>query len=166
MLETISLRARFVGEHLPPEANAVFPGRQVEYLDEEQRARFLLSVDHEGRLRTATGDLFDTSLGISLHTPGGGRAIFVLTGDGRVYASNRHVAGRFQHSSLLAGAPVAGAGELRVINGVLELISNRSHHYMPPPDFATRTIRHIIRSMRVATASDAKVDTVDWTTVR
>jgi hypothetical protein len=41
----------------------------------------------------------------------------------------------FHHSSLLAGAPVAAAGEIRCKNGVIELISNSSGHYKPPVEY-------------------------------
>jgi hypothetical protein len=39
----------------------------------------------------------------------------------------------FNHSSLVAGEPVAAAGEMKVNNGRLEIISNKSGHYVPKP---------------------------------
>jgi len=36
------------------------------------------------------------------------------------------------HSSIVAGGPVAGAGEFRVENGIVTFISNKSGHYVPP----------------------------------
>ncbi len=161
-LETIPLRRQFVGEDLPPRQNKVFPGRQVTYLNAQQRLAYRLYVNEEGLLLDAEGNLFDTAAGRSMHTPAGGRAIFVMDGYGNLYASNRHVAGKFQHSSFLAGQPVAGAGELKVTRGRLELVSNKSHHYMPPPKYITQTVRHMVRFLGVVPGTDADLETVDW----
>lgn len=161
-LRTLSLRTAFLGEHLPPERNMVFPGRQVTYLQPEEREAYRLHVDEHGLLRDAEGNLFDTTDGRTLHTPWDTRAIFVMDGDGNLYASKRHVAGVFQHSSLLAGQPVAGAGELRVRAGRLELVSNRSHHYMPPPDYLIQTVRHMVYGLGVTVDDETQLETVEW----
>jgi hypothetical protein len=39
----------------------------------------------------------------------------------------------FNHSSLVGGEPVASAGEIQVNKGRIELISNKSGHYVPKP---------------------------------
>ena len=39
----------------------------------------------------------------------------------------------FNHSSLVAGEAIAAAGEIKVNNGKLELLSNKSGHYWPKP---------------------------------
>ena len=41
----------------------------------------------------------------------------------------------FHHSSFLGGEPVAAAGEIKVVAGRLESISNNSGHYMPEPGY-------------------------------
>ena len=41
----------------------------------------------------------------------------------------------FHHSSFLAGAPVAAAGEMQVSGGIVDYISNQSGHYLPPGPF-------------------------------
>ncbi len=61
----------------------------------------------------------------------GGRAIFVMDPDGRIYASNNAEAGEFHHSTLANGGPVAAAGELRVIDGRVEYVTSASGHYRP-----------------------------------
>lgn len=72
---------------------------------------------------------FDTS---SLVTAFGGRgwAIYVMSEEGNIHACS-HSVGHRHHSSLLAGANVAGAGEMRVLQGKLVHITNKSGHYAP-----------------------------------
>jgi hypothetical protein len=59
-----------------------------------------------------------------------GFAIFVMSPDGKLYAGS-HKIGLFHHSSFLAGAAVAGAGEMKVEKGKLKFITNKSGHYKP-----------------------------------
>jgi uncharacterized Zn-binding protein involved in type VI secretion len=114
----------------------------VQYLDETERAQFRLSVK-DGKLYDATGKPFDTSQGESLHTLGGGRAIWVMDEKGNIYASNHHEKGEFHHSSFLAGGDVAGAGEMEVKNGELVLLSSRSGHYRPKPEIHKQATSHM-----------------------
>jgi len=62
-----------------------------------------------------------------------GYALFVMDADGVLYVTFEAERDRVHHSSLLAGAPVACAGELLVFDGRLLLITNQSGHYRPPP---------------------------------
>jgi hypothetical protein len=62
-----------------------------------------------------------------------GFAIFVMDASGTIYVSFDHQQGSFHHSSLLAGAPVAAAGDMTILSGRLLAISNASGHYRPPP---------------------------------
>jgi hypothetical protein len=59
---------------------------------------------------------------------------------GNFFASKFHFVGRFHHSSLLAGAAVAAAGEIEVRNGQLIAISDRSRHYLPGREFTDQAI--------------------------
>ena len=61
---------------------------------------------------------------------GPGWAIYVMSETGNIHAS-AHSVGHRHHSSLLAGSNVAGAGEMRVLQGKLVQISNKSGHYAP-----------------------------------
>jgi hypothetical protein len=162
VLETLPLRQRYAGEDLPPGQNHVFPGQQVEYLAPAEREEYRLRVDERGLLRDARGRLFDTTDGRTLHTPQGGRAIFVMDECGNLYASKRHVAGEFQHSTFLGGQPVAAAGELKVTDGRLVLVSNKSHHYMPPPEYLIQAVRHMVHLLGVKVDEDAQLETVEW----
>jgi hypothetical protein len=58
---------------------------------------------------------------------GDGYAIYVMDRQGTFYAGNQKV-GLFHHSSLVGGAAVAGAGELKIEKGKLTFISNESGH--------------------------------------
>ena len=59
-----------------------------------------------------------------------GWAIWVRSPDGTFY-SHSHKAGRFHHSSFLAGGDVLGAGEWLVTHGKIHVISGKSGHYFP-----------------------------------
>jgi hypothetical protein len=73
--------------------------------------------------------LFDTT-GMVTAFGGKGWAIYVMSDTGNIHAS-AHSVGFRHHSSLLAGSNVAGAGEIRVMQGKLVHISNKSGHYAP-----------------------------------
>ncbi|KAB2388799.1 hypothetical protein [Actinomadura montaniterrae] len=121
---TIPLVARWIGEDIP--GNKIFPGKAVEYLNAVQRERYRIWVDDQGLIRDINRHLLDTT-----KTPLGA-AISVMDEFGNMYASNFYESGRFQHSSFLAGQPVAAAVEIRVIKGRLEVITDGSGHYKPP----------------------------------
>jgi len=103
----------------------------VVYYNSTQSASMLLSVQG-GKLYDSMGNLFDTTLGTPWHS-GPVVAIFVMSTTGQIYASNVSVPGLFHHSSLLAGVPVASAGELTVTKGVIQTMTNCSGHYRPTP---------------------------------
>lgn len=60
------------------------------------------------------------------------RLIFVMDASGQFYATQGELH-KIHHSTLLAGAKVAAAGEIGLTGGVPTLISNHSGHYMPGP---------------------------------
>ncbi|MFM0515132.1 hypothetical protein [Paraburkholderia sp. RL17-373-BIF-A] len=115
-------RAGMLSVYVGEEKGLVW-GTKVRYLSPAERAKFELTVDNSGLLHIADGKLFDT-------TRSGG-AIFVMDHDGRIFASCNEIVGKFHHSSFLAGAPVAGAGTLEVVNGRLKRVTRNSGHYRP-----------------------------------
>lgn len=137
-LETTAMNPRYVGENLP--GNSVWPGDTVRYLTAEERQSFRLFV-RDGKLYDANGKLFDTTASATHFSDGS--AIFVMDEDGALYASKYHEPGHFHHSSFLSGAPVAGAGELRVVDGELRLITDSSGHYRPAQDFSNQVIEQL-----------------------
>ncbi len=132
-----SMKARYEGEE-----TGVIWGSKVKYLNAQERAQYALTI-RDGKLYDASGKLFDTTGGSSVFAGGSGNAIFVMGRDGKLYASLEQQVGHFHHSSLLAGKPVATAGEMAVENGVIKSISNRSGHYMPSEEFTRQGLRKL-----------------------
>lgn len=58
-------------------------------------------------------------------------AIWVLDLQGSLHVSVAQRSGRFNHASILAGAPVLCAGQVRINQGVVTHINNQSGHYLP-----------------------------------
>ncbi|GEM31565.1 hypothetical protein NN3_25720 [Nocardia neocaledoniensis NBRC 108232] len=117
----------------------------VEYLDESARQSYRLFVI-DGELWTAGGVRFDTRSGTTAR--GEGRAVFVMDEQGNLYASTYHERGMFHHSSFLSGGNVAAAGELIVIDGVLQLLTDSSGHYRPARGHTMQAINQL-RSMGI-----------------
>ncbi len=130
----------------------VWPESAVEYLGEGQREQFRLTVV-DGLIYDAAGELFDTSNADSESSDSEGRAIFVMDSEGNIYASTSHPRGEFHHSSFLSGEPVAAAGELFVINGELQRLTDSSGHYGPSRAY-TLQFAHYLRNQGVQIASD------------
>lgn len=114
----------YIGE----ETGAVW-GTKVKYLDNVERQQYQLNIKN-GKLYDVEGNLFDTANTRSAFG-GKGNAIFVMDEHGSIYASTVHSPGKFHHSSLLSGQPVASAGEIVVENGALKEVTRRSGHYQP-----------------------------------
>ncbi|GAA1652987.1 WXG100 family type VII secretion target [Catellatospora bangladeshensis] len=102
----------------------------VDYLDAAEREAYRLTI-RDGLVYDSQGRLFDTTSASSVHAGGGGRAIFVMDQNGNLYASTTQEVGRFHHSSFLSGQPTAGAGELEVVNGQVQMVTDHSGHYRP-----------------------------------
>ena len=145
--------SQYVGEHLP--GNAIWRGRgagQVTYLSATERQRLALDI-RDGVIFDATGQPFDTATSSTIEA-GRGRAIFVMSPEGTLYASNFQRMGAFHHSSFLAGGPVLAAGELEVDNGRLILVSDSSGHYQPAQE-------HMDQLMRVLEQKGVRVELVE-----
>jgi len=118
------------------------PDAHVPYMTTAgERARYKVTVvlidtvnpgSKSGRLFQGEKPLLrrmDTSDG----TNPGGRYLFVMDGDGNIYAGPNHEVNH--HSAFLAGGPVAAAGHIEVDNGRLVGADNDSGHYWPPHEF-------------------------------
>lgn len=123
----------------------------VAYFNEADRQRFRLYII-DGRIYTSDGKPFDTSSS-STAWGGAGRAIFVMDEHGNLYASNYHERGLFHHSSFLAGENVAAAGEMAVVDGELQLMTDSSGHYRPSRGHTMQAI-HLLRSMGIILTPD------------
>ena len=95
--------------------------------DEAKRAGMLLRVEPRSGLLLAPGG------SAALHSDGDQpqKAIFVLDQAGDFLLTCDYSTHRFHHSSFVAGAAVAAAGEMRIHHGQLLTLSNKSGHYTP-----------------------------------
>ncbi|MCC6386708.1 MAG: hypothetical protein IT302_04925 [Dehalococcoidia bacterium] len=112
---------------------------KVKYLETtEARNEFKLEV---GGSITQGGEPFDTSKMYSKFM-GDGFGIYVMAKDGTFYATS-HKIGLFHHSSFLGGGDVAGAGEMKVVGGTLQFITNKSGHYWPGDQELAQTLNEL-----------------------
>ena len=99
-----------------------------------------------GLLYTMDDKPFDTTSMVT-HFSGPGYAIYVMSREGNFHVSS-HSVGNRHHSSLLAGQSVACAGEMKVKEGRLLKISNKSGHYTPDVFHFLQTLHSLwIRSV-------------------
>src|SRR6267154_3673541 len=139
---TTPMLSAYAGEEISP--NPVWGNSAVRYLSATDRAPYALTFVG-GTIQDANGNLFDTQAAATLHSASG-RAIFVMDANGEFYASKYQMVGDFHHSSLLAGAPAAAAGELEVKNGVLKAISDKSGHYRPRRPYTDQAIDRLTQN--------------------
>lgn len=130
-------------DYISEEHGKVF-ATKVKYLNDVERADLELFVEN-GKLVDTKGNLFDTSGATSLYTPSGGKAIFVMDENGRIFANLYQQYGKFHHSSMVAGEPVASAGELAVKSGEILEISRKSGHYQPDELLNKQIIKELQR---------------------
>ncbi len=117
-------------------------GTKVKYLNDVERAKLELFIK-DGKIVDQAGKLYDTSSSSSVFGAGQGKSIFVMDEYGRIYASKYQAVGKFHHSSILGGKPVASAGEITVQNGKIIEISNRSGHYQPTQQTNSQVINEL-----------------------
>jgi hypothetical protein len=122
------------------------PGFNTKYLSATERAKYEVFIGKDGKFYDVNGKL--------IHTSGSeyGYAIFVLGLDGKIYLGY-HKFHKFHHSSFLAGADVAGAGEMIIVNGVLMNLSRQSGHYGP----SAAGTRNVMSELNVRGANISEV---------
>ena len=103
--------------------------RRVEYDNDLQKQAMTKVTLRGGKMYTADGKLLDTSEMVTVFS-GPGYAIYVLSKEGNIHVGSHSISHR-HHSSLLAGSKTNCAGEMRVIQGELKHLSNKSGHYTP-----------------------------------
>ncbi|MDP1834624.1 MAG: hypothetical protein Q8K75_01730 [Chlamydiales bacterium] len=103
--------------------------KQVKYYDENERKNFALSISDSGSFVNIHAAPYDSSTAKSIPIKPG-TEIFVMGPDQTIYSA-AYQPSELHHSSFLAGGAIIGAGELKIENGELKAISNRSGHYKP-----------------------------------
>jgi hypothetical protein len=117
----------------------------VRYMNPEEKRKKYLAVIKGRRLWRRAGHgnpnvvPFDTRQHYTVAS-GMGWAIFVRDQAGNFY-THSHKAGRFHHSSFVAGGPVFGAGEWVVSGGFIDKIKGKSGHYQPGLESLYNTVK-------------------------
>lgn len=125
-LSTVSLMKFYAGEDGAGETLWHGGNGPVQYLSSLERQQFEIIIAN-GLLLNAAGEFFNTNDADGER----GRAIYVLDQQGILYCSNRYQHFKFHHSSLVAGEPVACAGEIAIMSGMVFYLDNASGHYNP-----------------------------------
>jgi len=146
-----NVMSRFAGEQY--EGNAAWAGkdRDTTYYPDQQTATDEYGVTLQGGRVSIPGEVdaygnpvymdttdITTQAGLAGSKPE--RMIYTMDAQGQMrmadpQAEQQAMPGeRFHHSSLAGGDAVAGAGEMKVREGVVESVSDKSGHYQP--DFA------------------------------
>jgi hypothetical protein len=130
----------------------------VRYFKDQTRKTLETAVDEKGLLRKADGSLLNTCYPATADCP---PAIFVMDEKGKIYVyDGDYFTENMElifHSSLLAGKPVASAGELFVKDGKLLEINNRSGHYQP----AMEVFGRVLEELRARGLNTERVKVVD-----
>ncbi len=132
-----------------PHMKTSLPSKTFYADTDEKREPYARKFDEQGKMRNADGSALNT---IGADRPAaigakGDRHIFAMDGQGQIYTadaikenvergkkaqeSGESTQERFHHSSFLGGEDVAGAGEMQVRDGQVELVSDTSGHYRP-----------------------------------
>jgi hypothetical protein len=130
----------------------IIEDRVVKYDDKPEDQEKTRVEFRGGKLfRSATSDekgaAVDTAASVT-HQSGAGFEIFAVDAKNEIHMAS-HKIGKYHHSSLLAGANVALAGEMKVENGKLVYLSNKSGHYVPSAESLVQLL-HILEKDGVA----------------
>ncbi|HEX4109354.1 MAG TPA: hypothetical protein VHX88_14555 [Solirubrobacteraceae bacterium] len=128
---------------------------KVTYLKSDaERAQY--AVIPGPTMTRANGDVLDTG-GMYSTFSGSGWAIYVLDAAGNMYVG-AHRVGLFHHTSFTGGKDVAAAGEIKVENGVMRGITNKSGHYRPKEKQISRTLRQLEKAgVKTSRIKDCRV---------
>ncbi|MGW4098411.1 hypothetical protein [Mycobacterium sp. NPDC004974] len=144
MQQARTLQARLLPD-LEPQQSGVerWPAERIE--------RHRVVIDKEGRFRTIDGGVLDTRMASASWRPNAELALFIMDPHGNFYVSLRRVVSRIHHSTLSGGGPVAAAGELRVREGRLLVLTDHSGHY-PPTRIGNQIVMSELQQRGVSTA--------------
>ena len=136
---TLAMFAKYVGE----EREGGYYDTAVAYLNKRKREVYRVSV-RDGLLIDSNGFPIDAESADFMSSDGAALyGIYAMDACGRIYLSFHHFTGEFHHSSFLAGAPIAGAGEMLIIDGQLLELNNSSGHYRPPVELSHQVVTQL-----------------------
>ena len=135
------------------------------YYNQYDRKALQLQVLN-GRIIDSNSHYFDTAYA-DLNVAGNSVALFVMDPQGNIYATRQHKQYLLHHSSLVAGGPVASAGELRAVDGYITYINTESGHYLPDhllaqTQFKETLVRLGYTNFPLDTAESPVPETGDW----
>ncbi len=133
--------------------------------NEEQRKDYARGFNEQGLMTNASSGEALNTIG-ALQAPAHGskpdRHIFTMDGEGQFHSADAvretrtrgaqaeaeglDTQERFHHSSFNAGEAVAGAGEMQVRDGQVELVSDTSGHYFPGSKQMMQTVQQLERN--------------------
>ena len=124
-----------------------YKDEQVRYINPAERENYRLRFGSDGLIYDASAHRFDTSNAVRIDEHGRKSflklAMFVMDAQGNFYASNFQQVGVFHHSSFVGGGEVAASGEMKVTDGKLELINDRSGHYRCSREFSEQALERL-----------------------
>lgn len=147
---TVSLHPNFVGEEEGKEILSPVSGKlthfHTRYLKSEAEREPYKLTFRDGKVYGTDGLPYDTSdAELKALSNSTGRSMLVMDRVGNLYAMKEQVRGLIHHSTLLGGEPVAFAGEFIVEKGVIQLVANKSGHYLTPTGFFSQFLDHLKR---------------------
>jgi hypothetical protein len=123
---------------------------KISYLNYEQRAKHRVVLKDGKFYEPSSGvefgkneqfELCDTGL-MESHEKSG-YAAYVINAKGEISIFDHYEeADNYRHSSMNAGAPVLGAGEVKIDNGELKEITTHSGHYLPSLENVGRVLMY------------------------
>lgn len=148
VLDTVALRDKYVGENErcaqgQRETLCCIPGdgkdRMVQYLSVEERKQYVLEFV-EGKLIQGGRPLPHLEQGADPNTEA--EYLYSMDAQGVVYIkpASPALTCKFHHSSFVAGAPVAGAGQIKIRQGKATFIDNCSGHYRPSDELMDQVL--------------------------
>ena len=117
----------YIGEDVPGHAVPVSKGvEKIIYLTDREREQYRVVIDKGIAYRTDSSPY-------QMHES---KINYVLDSAGNIYFFENEVRKELRHSSILAGAPVAAAGEMTVDkHGKILSVNRKSGHYKPAQQF-------------------------------
>ena len=147
-LDTVDLRDKYIGESEQctegqRETLCCLPGdkknRMVRYLSVEERQRFKMDIV-DGKLMQGGKLLPHIEPGADPNTEI--EYLYSMDEQGAIFIEKASpmLTCKFHHSSFVAGAPVAGAGQIKIRQGKATFIDNCSGHYRPSDDLMDQVL--------------------------
>lgn len=124
---TVTMRRRYIGE----EKGKYFKTK-VKYLTAAEREKLKISISNDGKFLDANG--------LPLNVKNG---LYVMDATGEIFIHPENVVGVIHHSTIVAGKPVAAAGEITIVDGIVKYVDRNSGHYHPKLDHYNQFLKEL-----------------------